>query len=211
MFDYRNKEELKYDLEILDEVKTMSSPYLYVFHLKGQHFYYEQRYPKSFAHFSKVDYEKKYSDEQRAIIAHYDNACLYNDYVVDSIFKIFKEQECIIIYFSDHGQEVYELRDYMGHGNSLSSPDMRYQICVPFFVWMSDTYKEKHIELYNHINSITDIPIKTNDLCHFFMDVCNIKTESFDPNRSFINKQYDPSKHRIVMTSVDFDTLYPRR
>jgi len=208
MFDYRNTHGYQYDGELIDNAHKQGNPYLVIYHLYGQHYTYANRYPPFFAKFNKTNYDNKYTERQRIIMAHYDNACLYNDYVVNKIIDKYKDDECLIFYFSDHGQEVFELGDYMGHGNAISSKDIRYQICVPFFVWASDSYVAKHPESFQKIKYASSLPLQTNDISHFLMDICNIKTPTLNPEHSIINERYDTSRHRIVMQSIDFDSKY---
>ena len=40
-------------------------------------------------------------------IADYDNATLYNDIVLSKIVDLFRQQEAIVIYLSDHGEDCY--------------------------------------------------------------------------------------------------------
>ncbi|EAJ2878826.1 hypothetical protein A0X34_01955 [Campylobacter coli] len=40
------------------------------------------------------------------------NAIYYNDFVVSKIFNYFKNEEPIVFYLSDHGDEVCDFRDF---------------------------------------------------------------------------------------------------
>ena len=97
----------------------------------GQHYTYEIRYPSEFKRFSASNYSGDLTDAEREIVAHYDNATLYNDYVVDNVIKQFEDKNCILVYFSDHGEEIYEIDDFMGHGNAAQRPTLKYQMRVP--------------------------------------------------------------------------------
>ncbi len=211
MFEYRNDKEAKHDLGILQYAPTSDYPYLHIYHLMGQHYSYSSRYPEEFAFFDKEMYDSKYSESQRDVIAHYDNACLYNDYVVEQILQKYEEDDCIIVYFSDHGEEVYELGNFIGHGSAMSSRDIRYQLCVPFLIWMSDSFIGNHPELYKRITDSKEVPFQTSNISHFLMDVCNIQTSSFIPELSFINKDYKKDRPRTVMQNVDFDRYLESR
>ena len=41
-------------------------------------------------------------------MAHYDNATRWNDEVVDRILSNFANEDAVVVYFSDHGEEVYD-------------------------------------------------------------------------------------------------------
>ena len=201
LFDERNSHGYKYDGDMLEDVLKCEYPALYVFHLWGQHYTYANRYPEAFSRFQKENYEVM---EHADVIAHYDNANLYNDYVLNEIINKFEGDDALLVYFSDHGEEVYEL-GYMGHGTAMTSGDFRYQLRVPMFIWMSDKFMERHNQIVKKIKDRKSWPLITSDIGHFLIDVAGIETESFDSTRSFINSQYDKKRPRLVMGGWDYD------
>lgn len=208
MFSARNANGYAFDGNLVAAMNPVDSNALCIIHLMGQHYGYEDRYPKEFRHFIADDYDKsKYTDRQREFIAHYDNATLYNDYVIDQIIKKHEDRNCILIYFSDHGEEVFECRDYMGHGNAARSPNIDLQIKIPFMIWASDKYQQNYPDKIAKIKQAIDLPITTNDIGHFLLDLADIKTEWLDYSRSFISDQYDTTRHRIVLNSIDYDAI----
>ncbi len=208
MFSARNANGYAFDGNLVAAMNPVDSNSLCIIHLMGQHYGYEDRYPKEFKHFTADDYDKsKYTDRQREFIAHYDNATLYNDYVIDQIIKKHEDKNCILIYFSDHGEEVFECRDYMGHGNAAHSPNIDLQIKVPFMIWASDKYQQNYPDKMERIKRATNFPITTNDIGHFLLDLADIRTEWLDYSRSFISDQYDTTRHRIVLNSIDYDAI----
>lgn len=207
MFDSRNSHGYRFDGNMIEDAKKSMSTYLSVYHLWGQHYTYSNRYTEEFCQFTLDDYPNKYSESQREIMAHYDNACLYNDYVVNSIIKKHSDDDCVVIYFSDHGEEVFELRNFMGHGTAVSSPDIRYQLNVPFMVWMSDSFIEKHKDKAKQLINASSKPINTAEISHFLLDLANVKADLLDRTKSFIDDSYDLSRHRIVLSSVDYDSI----
>lgn len=206
MFDYRNSKGYQYDENMLQEMKLIDSPQLIVLHLQGQHYTYADRYPKQFSQFTSNDYANL-SEEQKKVVANYDNATLYNDYVIDEIIKSVEDKDCLLVYFSDHGEEVYELGDYMGHGNAQVRSDPTYQLKVPLLIWTSETFCEKHHEKAKRIKESADKPIATFDLPHFLIDVAGINTKSFHPEQSFINDEYKPKTRMVLNHSIDYDKL----
>lgn len=208
MFSARNANGYAFDGNLVAAMNPVDSNSLCIIHLMGQHYGYEDRYPKEFKHFTADDYDKsKYTDRQREFIAHYDNATLYNDYVIDQIIRKHEDKNCILIYFSDHGEEVFECRDYMGHGNATHSPNIDLQIKVPFMIWASDKYQQNYPDKMERIKRAINFPITTNDIGHFLLDLADIRTEWLDYSRSFISDQYDTTRHRIVLNSIDYDAI----
>lgn len=206
LFHYRNTHGFSYDGDMIEDIYISDSTSLYVIHLTGQHYTYANQYPKEFQYFKAEDYNSDiHNIEQRNIIAHYDNATRYNDFVINKIIKKFKDLNCCLVYFSDHGEEVYDCRDYMGHGNAVHSPNMDYQIRIPFMIYTSPSFQENYPQTVERIKQSQNYPISSDDVPHLLLDIANIKTEHFDPTRSCINEKYDTLRHRIVLNSIDFD------
>ncbi|MBQ8047477.1 MAG: phosphoethanolamine transferase [Prevotella sp.] len=206
MFDVRNGKRYGYDGDMVKDMENSPSPYLYVIHLWGQHYTYSERYPSEFSCFSADDYDKTAWDaSQREVIAHYDNAMRYNDFVINEIIKRFENDDCCIVYFADHGEEVYDYRNYMGHGNAHLTSQKQYQIRVPLMIWTSSSFREKHPNLASQIQSSAHAPVTTDDISHLILDIAGIKTECFSASRSAINPNYNSEKPRIILHSLDYD------
>lgn len=206
LFHHRNTHRYSYDGDMIEDIHISDSISLYVIHLNGQHYTYNHQYPKEFQYFKAEDYiQTQHNIEQRNIIAHYDNATRYNDFVVNKIIHQFKDLNCCIIYFSDHGEEVYDCRDYMGHGNAAHSPNMDYQIQIPFMIYTSPSFQDNYPQMVERIKQSQNYPITSDDVPHLLLDIANIETEHFDPTRSCINEKYDTLRHRIVLNTIDFD------
>ncbi|MGF6905624.1 phosphoethanolamine transferase [Fusobacterium sp. PH5-44] len=166
-----------------------------IYHLMGTHSLYKYRYPKSFGRFT---------NSHKKVIGEYDNAVLYNDYVINKIISNFSNQESIVIYVSDHGEEVYDFRDFIGHAEDKGS---RYMIEVPFIIYVSDEFKLKYTEIVSQIQQSMNNPYMTDDLIHTILDISSIKTKEFDAKRSIINKDFDNARKRIF-AEKDYDKYW---
>lgn len=187
LYDQRNTHYYEYDGDMINDVCfTNDSLALYIFHLTGHHVRYDKRFPQSFAKFKVSDYGGRYSDSQKEEIAAYDNACLYNDYIINEVIKKFEEENAVMVYFSDHGEELYEVRDFRGHGSAKSSPDIRYQLRVPLWVWLSEKYKSQHPHVIDKLCKALDLHVKTDDIPYFLIELADIDTDWMKPDRSFI-------------------------
>ena len=206
MFDYRNDKIYKYDLALVNNIPQPASPFLIIIHLMGQHFKYSERFPKEFQRFNPTDYTN-FNLNQSKIIADYDNATLYNDFVLDSIINKFKDQNCAMVYFSDHGEEVYDYQNYFGHGTAQYAKRIDYQIRIPFIVWLSERFKESNPSVVNSLIKSSNKRISTRHFSHFVIDLAGIASSytDFNPRKSFINEQYDSISPRYTMKSIKFD------
>ena len=208
MFDYRNSDDMGYDENLITEIPNLVDPQLILIHFFGQHYIYANRYPSKFKRFTEADYSENLSKSEREEIAHYDNATLYNDYVVDKIIRKYQDKNCIIVYFSDHGEELFEIDDFMGHGNAISRPTLKYQIRVPLMIWTSKDFQSQYPDIVRKLNEAKHEPITTEFMSHFLLDVAGIETKYYCPERSFVNDDYEIPKSRYILNGAfDFDTI----
>ena len=211
MFDNRNDKLFKYDMDMVQECIANSIEHhnaFYLIHLMGQHYTYSDRYPPEFGVFKADDYSSKLlTKNQKTTIADYDNATLYNDYVIDEIIKIFEREDCILFYFSDHGEEVYDLRNFAGHGSCSDTPDISYQLKVPFIVWTSALFKENHSYVVEKLTRVSHYPFITEYVPMLLINIASITTDSYSPYRCIISDDYVLDKPRITQHNINYDEV----
>lgn len=171
----------------------------FVIHLMGAHGWYGDRYPNNFTKFNVLNADKK----SRAI-ALYDNAILYNDYVLNEIFKRFSSSDSIVIYISDHGEEIYEGGEFAGHVDARIN---RFMVEIPMIIYVSDIFIQKHPKIYEKLKNSIHRPYMSDDLIHTILDIAGIESEEFDPTRSIINDKFNDKRKRIVGggDGIDYD------
>ena len=175
----------------------ISNPTFSIFHLQGQHFSTKERYPQTpeFQHFT-VDSihrsEEWMTADKKQEIAHYDNCTLYNDYVLGQIISIFRDRCSVLVYLSDHGEDVYDTGDNLGR-----RMDSRQSYEIPFMVWCSDKYKKQHGDIVESIQKSVDKPLMSDNLCHLLMRLGGVKSVYYHENRDVLSTQYKcaPSKY----------------
>ena len=175
----------------------------YVVHLMGGHGLYYNRFPYSFSKFSKDDINLPITDGKKEIVAQYDNALYYNDYIVSSIIDKFRDSETLVIYVPDHGEAVYdEGEDMSGH---IEENPTHHMIEIPVIMWASEKFRAKYPEKWEQIKKAADRPYMTDDMIHTVMDLADIKTAEFDPTRSIVNDKFNAQRPRIF-DGMDYDT-----
>ena len=118
---------------------------------------YHSRCPNNQRKFHASDYDEKRPElngKQKRILADYDNAVLCNDSVVDQICKRFENEDAIVIYMPDHGEECYEgTRNFIcrNHSAQIDYDLAHYEFDIPFWIWCSHKYAVKHPEILNEI------------------------------------------------------------
>lgn len=199
----------KYDEALLPELSKVMNHVgkkLIVLHMMGSHGEYYRRYPKEFARFTEKNILKKGRDylnsAKMKVIAEYDNSILYSDYIVSNIIdtlKKYNNQKNMMLYFSDHAEEVYEKRDFSGHSIGF--------VEIPFIIWTNDSMRTELGDKYNAMAQSIDKPIATEHLLDFLLDVSGIQCEFSDSTLNFISPNYHIEKRiaddQLYQKSVD--------
>ena len=218
MFDTRNDQLYQYDSGLLDDFdkkeKQQSTDHnLIIFHLIGQHVAYKQRYPSDRRHFHVDDYTNKRSDlnvSERSVLAHYDNAILYNDSIVNQIVKRFKNQDAIVIYMPDHGEECYEgNRGFIcrKHSAAIDYDLARYEFEIPFWVYCSKKYIANHPEVFREIKAAKNRRFMTDALPHMLLYLAGIHTKDYHAEYNILSSKYDERRPRLLKNTTDYDKL----
>ena len=173
----------------------------YVVHLMGGHGLYYNRFPAAFAKFTKDDIHMNVPDKQREVVAQYDNALYYNDYIVSSIIDKFRDSETLVIYVPDHGEAVYDEGGFSGH---IEENPSRHMIEIPVIMWASDKFKAKYPAKWQAIQDAVNRPYMTDDMIYTVMDLADIETPEFNPAKSIINPAFDAARPRIF-NDLDYD------
>lgn len=218
MFDTRNTKLHKFDEGLLEDYdKTLSQKNkehnLIIFHLIGQHVSYKLRYPKDRHHFNANDYAEKRSDlikKHRFMLAHYDNAVLYNDSIVDQIIRRFENQEAVVIYMPDHGEECYE--DNRGficrnHSAAIDYDLAHYEFEVPFWIYCSPKFAAKHPDTVQKIRKAKDKRFMTDALPYLLLHLAGINTKYYRAEYDVLSPEYNELRPRILKNKTNYDDL----
>lgn len=214
-FDHRNVKAHRYDEDLLIDYDSLNhfskKNNLMIFHLAGQHFEFYKRFPNHMKVFSTQDYSGRtdLSDGERQIVADYDNATRYNDYVLDEIIKRFEDKDAIVIYMPDHGEECYDEIHRMGRmpGGSFSAAMARQEYRIPFWIWCSKKYILAHPQIYNSILKNKNRPFMTDDISHMLLFLAGIETSYYNDKRNILSEKFDVNRPRLIEGKVDYDRL----
>ena len=172
---------------------------------------YQDRYPSSEAHFTVDSISRSELDvEGKEWVMHYDKATYYNDIQIGKILEAYKDSDAIIIATADHGEEIYDFRPKVGRNASGSKDDpaelIKTNVDVPFLVFATEKYREKHPKTMELLEAAKDKPFMTDDLTHLLLHLGNIKTQWYDATKNPLHPSYDESKHRILLLGgIDYD------
>lgn len=192
----RNQNFRQYDdvviQPLIEALDSSAKKKLIVIHLLGTHRKYSYRYPPSFAKFTTAESAPSWiSEDLLEEYNSYDNAILYNDYVVAELIKCLKmkSRNSLLVYFSDHGEEVFDTSEQLFTGRNEAAP-LPAMYTVPFIIWASPEYKsENHTDRWQHY---AHRPYSTADFIYTWADITGINFKSMDLTRSLISSQFTP-------------------
>lgn len=186
---------------------------LTIFHLMGQHVNYRTRCPNSKKRWGADCYpnDMDMPAKRRKMMADYDNAVWYNDSVVNQIIDRFKDKDAIVIYISDHGEEVFGpgARHFCGrmHDAVIDKRLADEEFRIPMWIYCSPKYRARHRDVYNAIRGAKSKRYMTDALSHMLLGLAGIHTPYYNPKYDLLSPQYDENRKRIIKNKVDYDTL----
>jgi heptose-I-phosphate ethanolaminephosphotransferase len=187
-------------LPLFDEALADQAPKkLIVVHLLGAHPTYNMRYPAGFSRFDDTvdDVSRSFDQKGRQFWIkqqrnEYDNAILYNDYVVGGLIRKIAQgtdaKQAALIYAADHGQEVGHYRNHAGH-----SPIDNSGYEIPMLVW-------------DRTLAQAGAPAKTgwehrayqtDNLEHTVLGLLKVDTVYYDAQRDILANQFQPLARRV--------------
>lgn len=195
---------------ILTAIQKNDGPKIIFVHLLGSHVDFIDRYPSEFAHFTSSDIilEKNYLPESKKYFAiqrinSYDNSIFYTDTLLHKIIQATAKTNrySYVLYFSDHGEENFEFRDYYGRGGMNST--IVYDI--PLILWSSDLFLTKNSHLLS--KQIRERKLWLGNLASSVLQLSGIKSEiqSELETTTFFAPQFI-AKPRIC-DGIDYTTL----
>ena len=185
--------QVQYDESLLGYLKQIDANEnnFIVFHLKGNHFNFINRYPQEFAKFSKPDtYD---------LIPNYIDSIAYTDYVLQQIQEYAAKHLNLqaMVYFSDHAT-IPDKRRSPNFGGFAT-------VRIPLFTYLADDYISKHPEVYSALKANRD-KYWTNDLAYeLICGILDIKSNHYDEANSLASTQY---KYTRDMLMTDLGKLH---
>lgn len=170
-------------------------------HLIGNHIRYNLRYPKAFSFYNnKIPNNKNKAAHK--YINYYDNSVLYNDYVVYTIIQKLKKQHInsTLIYFSDHGDDVYDTLNFRGHSEYEATKPM---FEIPFIIWRSKKFKENHSDQIID-NTILNRKYILEDFYHSFSKIIDVDFKGYDSTKDILSADFKP-KVRYIKNGINYD------
>ena len=228
MFDARNEKLSYYDEGLLkdwDDIRgrtkeeggRMSSKQgeLTIVHLKGQHLDYRTRSPKTRWFFKRDDYDRPdLRPEEIQRLAYYDNAVLYNDSIVDQVIRRVENEQVVVIYVPDHGEECYGPGvHFCGrmHSTEITGRLAHEEFDIPFWIWCSHAFMVEQPELFDAIVRAKNRRYMTDAIPFLLMHLAGIHTPDYREELDILSPQYNEMRPRILKNTTDYDKIKDKR
>ncbi len=182
-FDYRNLTLAYYDLPFIRrELKhaPLSPRSLSIFHLMGQHMPADARLgggcPTPFT-IKDYDYRKDLDNNQKKDVAVYDNAVLTTDAALSAIIDALQGRDAVLIFHSDHGEEIHDYRNQYGRTLEPVTPHIQRNVFeVPLVVYTTPEFRSAHPETYSYILRRAGEPFSLHDISAFLLHIGGVRS-----------------------------------
>ena len=162
-----------------EAIDTITEDTVLVMHHIGSHGpSYYLRYPEAYNRFTPTcDSSELKNCTSAEIVNAYDNTIAYTDHVLAEAIKLLEQQDkavATMVYMSDHGESLGENGLYLHGTPYFMAPDT--QTKVPFFIWLSETYKAAFATDMTCLKARAQLPATHANLFHSILGLMDITT-----------------------------------
>lgn len=208
--DYRNDAIMSFDRDfVIRESNGKSALAFDIYHLMGQHIPANKRYPIGLS-VPDFDYScrPELDEKQKADVAHYDAATYYNDLTIAEIIKKLQGEDAVMVYVSDHGEEIHDFRNQYGRTHGTITADFAHNIFrVPLLVYTTPEFRRLHPDLYADIVNAANKPVYTGDINQLLLHLGSIQSRYYNSALDPLSEDYDCKGRRILNNETDYDRL----
>ena len=179
--------------DIAPEKRTLT-----VIHLTGQHFPQSLRVPPASRHpftADDVPADKPWlTPERRAVVADYANSTLYNDSIVADIIDRYREKYAMVVYFSDHGEEMWDSAPN-GHRTRQypDNPEWIHNMHdVPLMFWISPLLRTRCPNLEERLRKCASRPVSIDLIGHTLLGAFAPSSPCYHPEYDVLSTDYKP-------------------
>lgn len=191
-----------YDGELLPHLRNAlkdPSPKKAIFlHFLGSHLTYAMRYPRKMKIFPTNSTEGMhvqdwYDSEAIKQVNDYDNSIAYTDFVLHNILKTMQNvtEPSFLLYFSDHGQDVYDSRYMRGCSEKRPTKNM---VEIPMYLWVSPSFSNCYPAQVQFLRHAKKKAYSTKTLSTTIARLAHIKAEKLQGQHSLFSPQEDTNR-----------------
>lgn len=171
-----------------------------IVHLMGTHGEYAYRFPESFNRFKN---RPSMLNDIKGLhrFNSYDNAVLYNDYIISELISEVKRHDAnsYLLYFSDHGEDVYQINKSASHTESNGTFPM---YDIPFILWRSQTFEE-----YDSLIFEPNRAYMLDDLIFSISDLSKLSFKNINYQRSIFSEDFK-ERNRFIYEGKIYDSIF---
>lgn len=164
---------------------------LIVLHTYGSHFRYNERYPRTSAHFLPDDAMEAKPSNRESLVNAYDNTIVYTDSILDTLITLLDRQNvnAAMLYTSDHGENIFDdEKEMFLHASPRPS---YHELHVPLLIWLSDGYRAD----YQQTDSVlrANVPQRVYNsasVFHTMLDLGGISTPAYTDTLSLASPRF---------------------
>ena len=175
---------------------------------------YKYRYPAEYDQFTdRKGVPDWVTDDQLPTYNSYDNAVLYNDFVVSSLIEQFSASKPngFLLYLADHGEAVFDSPKGNVLGRNEGKPTAP-MYTIPFMLWTSEQWRSHSPADYQ---AELSRPYSSSNLIHTWADLAGLRAAELDPSKSLVSANF---KERPLMIGdpyqpkslIDFSLIKPK-
>lgn len=190
---------------------------LVIYHLNGQHLIADQQIPpgspsRRWRAEDINDNRRPWLDDKaKADMAGYYNASLYNDSIVDAIIRRHAGRPSVVLYFSDHGTDLYDTSNITVRASSFDGQGdeeawVRRNFEIPFMVWISPQFEARHPAKAAAIRAASARPGMLDNVGNMLFGLAGIRTPYYRAECDILSPSYRP-RHRLLSSGHDYDAL----
>ena len=175
-------------------------------HLFGSHVQYRYRYPSSHDYFNADSILRRVprsflTRDMAQTIAEYDNSIRYTDSVVCCMIDEVRlcREPSVLIYFSDHGEVVYDDSDFCGRCRECAE--------VPMVVYANGAFRRRFPHFVDAFMKARNQPVTTANIVYVLMTVTGTHYPLYDATLDFLSPEFTPAIRYVDETPWEKDIV----
>ena len=117
-------------------------------------------------------------------MAEYDNSILYTDFVVNEIIDKARRSDkpSLVLYFSDHGENVYFNRDFCGRDSLF--------VEVPFYIYANNAFHKVFPDKIKKLEDARNRHFSTANIIHTIMSLTSTMNPYYDKKLDILSDSF---------------------
>ena len=126
------------------------------------------------------------------------------------IVKKFENEDAIVIYVPDHGEECYEGDMHFFcrmHSAKIDARLAHAEFDIPMWIWCSRKYIRRRPEIFREVVNARNRRFMTDALPHMLLYLAGINCPYYRDSLNLLSPEYNESRPRVLKNTADYDKL----